>query len=69
MFGSGNFGDKSPSWFLKILKLPSLYLGNFKIFKNVITLLNMWLLTQITRTQQQVSLWVWDKINKRHASW
>ena len=36
MFGSGDFGDKSPSWFLKILKLPSFYLGNFKIFKKAL---------------------------------
>ena len=31
MFRSGDFGDKSPSWFLK---LPSFYTGNFKILKN-----------------------------------
>ena len=36
MFGSGNFWDKSPSWFSKILKLPSFYLGNFKILKNAL---------------------------------
>ena len=36
MFGSGDFGDKLPSWFLKILILPSFYSGNFKIFKNVL---------------------------------
>ena len=36
MFGSGDFWDKSPSWFLKILKLPSFYSGNFNIFKNTI---------------------------------
>ena len=34
MFGSSNFWDKSPSWFLKNLKLLLFYLGNFKIFKN-----------------------------------
>ena len=34
MFVSGDFGDKSPSWFLKILTLPSFYSRNFKIFKN-----------------------------------
>ena len=33
MFGLGNFWDKSPSWFLKILKLPSFYSGNFKFSK------------------------------------
>ena len=27
------YWDKSTSWFLKILKLSSFYLGNFKIFK------------------------------------
>ena len=35
MFGSDDFGDKSSSQFLKVLKLPSFYSGNFKIFKNV----------------------------------
>ena len=30
------FWDKSPSWFLNNLKLPSFYSGNFKIFKNVL---------------------------------
>ena len=34
MFGSGDFWDKSPSWFFKISKLSSLYSSNFKIFKN-----------------------------------
>ena len=34
MFGSDNFGDKSPSRFLKILKLSLFHLGNFKTFKN-----------------------------------
>ena len=34
MIGSGDCWDKSPSWFLKILKLPSFYSGNFKIFEN-----------------------------------
>ena len=34
MFSSGNVWDKSPSQFLKILKLPSFYSGNSKIFKN-----------------------------------
>ena len=34
MFGSGDFADKSPSWFLGMLKLPSFYWGHFKIFKN-----------------------------------
>ena len=33
MLGSGDSCDKSPSWFLKILKLPKFYSGNFKIFK------------------------------------
>ena len=36
MFGSRYFWDKSPSWFLKILKLLSFYSGNFKIFKNTL---------------------------------
>ena len=36
MFHSGNFRDKSTSWFLKILKLPSFYSGNFKFFKNAL---------------------------------
>ena len=37
MFVSDDFGDKSPSWFLKILKIKtSFYLGNFKIFKNAL---------------------------------
>ena len=36
MFRSGNFWDKSSSWFFKILKLPSFHLGNFKIFKNAL---------------------------------
>ena len=36
MFVSGNFLDKSPAWFLKNLKLPSFYSGNFKIFKNAL---------------------------------
>ena len=36
MFSSGDFGGKSPSWFLKVLKLPSFYTGNFKIFKNAL---------------------------------
>ena len=34
MLGSGNFWEKSPSWSLKILKLPSYYSHNFKSFKN-----------------------------------
>ena len=33
MFGSGNFWNKSTSWFLKILKLPLFHPGYFKIFK------------------------------------
>ena len=33
IFGSGNFRDKPPSWFLKNLKLPSFYSDNVKIFK------------------------------------
>ena len=36
MFVSGDFGDKSTLWFLKNLKLPSLYLVNFKIFKKAL---------------------------------
>ena len=36
IFGSGDFWDKSPSWFLKILKLAWFYSGNFKIFKNTV---------------------------------
>ena len=28
--------DIAPSWFLKILKLPLFYLGNFKTFKNAL---------------------------------
>ena len=36
MFGSGDFGDKSPSWFLEILKLPLFFWGNLKIFKNAL---------------------------------
>ena len=34
MFGSGNFWDKSSSWFLKILRFLSFESGNFRIFKN-----------------------------------
>ena len=30
MFGSGDFGDKSSSQFLKVLKLLSFYSGNFQ---------------------------------------
>ena len=53
MFGSGDFWDKSPSWFFKISKLSSLYSSNFKIFKNPsgnlsqIIRPNMWLLLLI----------------------
>ena len=36
MFGSGDFGDKTPSWFLKSLKLPSFYSGCFNIFENAV---------------------------------
>ena len=36
MFGWGDFWDKSSSWFLEILKMPSFYQGNFKIFKNAL---------------------------------
>ena len=36
MFGLGNFRNKWPSWFLKILKLHLLYSSNFKIFKNAL---------------------------------
>ena len=36
MFGSGDFWDESPLWFLKTFKLPSFYLGNFKIFKKAL---------------------------------
>ena len=36
MLFSGNLWDKSPSWFLKTLKLRSFHSGNFKIFKNAI---------------------------------
>ena len=53
MFGSGDFWDKSLLWFLKILKLPSFYWGNFKKFSIMhsgnlsnIALRNMWLLVQ-----------------------
>ena len=34
MFGSDNFWDKSPSWYLKILKFQ--YFKNFKIFENAL---------------------------------
>ena len=50
MFGSGNFWDKSPSWFLKTLKSSLFYSDNFKIFKSAlgnlsqIAIPNMWLL-------------------------
>ena len=49
MFGLGNFLDKSLSWFLKILKLPSFYSINFESFMHLgnlsqIILPNMWLL-------------------------
>ena len=37
-FGSGDIWDKSPSRFLKILKLSSFYSGNFKIFKTALKL-------------------------------
>ena len=53
MFGAINFGDKSPSWFFKILKLSSFYLGNSKFSKmhsrnlSQIALPNMWLLVRI----------------------
>ena len=36
MFGSGDFWDKSPLSFLEILKLPSFYWGNFRIFKTAL---------------------------------
>ena len=36
MFGSGDFGDKSPSRFLNTLKLLSFHSGNFKIFENAL---------------------------------
>ena len=36
MFGLGDFGDKSPSWFLKTLKLSSIYLVNLEIIKNAL---------------------------------
>ena len=36
MFGSGCFGDKLPSWFLKMLKVTSFYSGNFNIFKDAL---------------------------------
>ena len=36
MFGWGGFWDKSLSWFSKTLRLPSLYPGNFKVFKNAL---------------------------------
>ena len=52
MFGSGNLEDKSPSWFLEILKMSSFYSDNFKIFKYTlgqlpqIAIPEMWLLVQ-----------------------
>ena len=36
MLDLGDFWNKSPSWFLKVLKLPLFYLGNFKILKNAL---------------------------------
>ena len=36
MLASGDFWNKSPSRFLKILKLPSFYSDNFKILKNTL---------------------------------
>ena len=36
LFCSGDFWDKWLSWFLKILKLPLFYSGNFKVFKNAL---------------------------------
>ena len=36
IFGSDNFWDKPPFWFLKVLKLPLFYSGNLKIFKNAL---------------------------------
>ena len=50
MFGSGNFWDKSPSWFLKILKLPR-FTRVISIFSKMyvcnLSLSNMWLLVLI----------------------
>ena len=36
MLGLSDFEDKSPLSFLKIMKLPSFYSGNFKTFKNAL---------------------------------
>ena len=53
MFGSPNFGDKSPFWFLKILKLASFYRAISKFSKmhsgnlSQIALPNIWLLVLI----------------------
>ena len=49
MFRLGNFLDKSPTSFWKILKLPSFYSGNFEIFKNELGqfIPNMFLLVKI----------------------
>ena len=35
IFGSGNFWDKSPTWFLKILKVPRFAWTILKFFKNL----------------------------------
>ena len=67
MFGLGDFWDKWPLQFLKILNLLSFYLDNFKMFKkhlgnlSQITLSNMWLLVLIlSQTDISSSLrWPW----------
>ena len=62
MFGSGNFWEKSPSRFLKIMKLPSFYSGNFNILKNAlgslsqIPLPSTWLLVLISEVITIVKL-------------
>ena len=58
MFGLDNFWDKSPSWFLKNLKLSLFYSGNVKYSKmdmgnlSQIALPNMWLLVVIDLTNK-----------------
>ena len=62
MFGLGNFWDKSPSWFLKILKLPTFHSGNFKMSKNALrkfipnAFTNLWLLVIIYQRLKMVIL-------------
>ena len=50
MLGSGDFGDKSPSWFLKILKLPLFHSESIEKNEKQVVRQSKWILKILRQT-------------------